>query len=912
MKNYLKLTAALTLSVSSLFVANVIADEESPTRISAIAPNCAAPGEEVSLAGYGFGAQNVMIDVGGETADVLKATGHSAEFLVPSTVLPGFTTVTTVNPGGQEGVIEFQVKGDEICGNNIDDDCDGVIDEVDECPLASIEIDTSPFDLNFSPGEMGNISTTVSFSTTDSTPFTISVTQQIITLSGPDGGIIISPSVGSGFISSSDKATVDNQEISALLDGVYEITTKAEVIETGEIVSSKVRVTVNSVQENLKIGAPGSEPGGLAPNSTTPVTFAAHVQSNKTVPIDVVLGGDVVIILNDQGIDGDIVADDGTFSGTADVDTTGMTSGDCISVTATAMQNSEIATSDTYDLCVTTFPLTLASSNLTNVVIDPVSGEPAVADEVLIIMSPGTTETVISTIANSIGGTVVGSIPGLNTYQLKLTTPVTSSSEFNQLLNDLEAFNEVISAEANVIVRGATVTPTDTQFSSQNGVKKIRADEAWTIARGGVTIAVVDSGADLDHPDLSSKIIKGKDFIDGDFTPEDEHGHGTHVAGIAAAKSNNSAGIAGVSWNSKILVVRVLDSSNGGSIGGVADGIRYAATHAKIINVSIESYGGVANATICNAVSYAINKDSIVIAAAGNKGSSTKSYPAACAGAIAVGNTTPSDTRASDSNYGSWVDLAAPGTNILSTVPKGGTCALCNSSGYNRLSGTSMSAPMVSGAAAVIISREPNAEVETRLKRTAMKLPNTNLGAGRIDLFEAVFNGSFEEGNLALWTRLGTASSKKSLGSIVPQDRDRMGSVSTGPAGTQVSGTLSQSFTIQPGVTSFPISFKYAFVTEEYPEFVGSIFDDSLKIVLVTPAGNSITLAEESVNTSSFTAIGGIDFPGGDTTVGWTGWKSVSQTITVTDGPGTYQIFLQDAGDSVYDTEVLIDEIKFK
>lgn len=179
-------------------------------------------------------------------------------------------------------------------------------------------------------------------------------------------------------------------------------------------------------------------------------------------------------------------------------------------------------------------------------------------------------------------------------------------------------------------------------------------------------------------------------------------------------------------------------------------------------------------------------------------------------------------------------------------------------------------------------------------------------------MFEAVFDGSFEEGNLSLWTRMGTASSTKALGGIMPPDRERMGSVSTGPSGAQTAGSLMQDFTIQDGVTSFPLRFKYAFVSEEFPEFVGTIFDDSLRIVLRTPGGNEITLAEESVNLSSFMAIGGIDFPEGDMTVGWTGWKSVSMTIPVADGPGSYAIFLEDAGDAIFDTETLIDAIQFK
>lgn len=907
-------TALLVLA--AVLSPDVSADENGPPpRVLAVAPSCALPGETVSLAGRGFGAHNVSIDVGGLIAEVLQATGHNAEFIVPPTSPPGFTTVTAVNPGGEGGVIDFQVEGAEICGNGIDDDCDGGIDEVDECPLASIEIDTSPFDLALAPGETGNISTSVSFTTTGSDPFTIVVTQQIAELSGPVGGISISPGVVGGFVASMDHATVDNQEVTAISNGKYEITTIAEVVETGELVSAVALVTVESALQGISVGLPGSVPGGLAPGTLTSVVFSAQViGADTTTPVDVLLNGDLGQILDDQGEDGDIAADDGTFSGAIFVDTAGMAPGDCFNVFAVATQGSDTATSDEYQLCVSSLPLDLAPSDVSTTVPDPVSGETAVADEILILVVPGTPDDVISGIAESVNGVVVGSIPGLHVYQVKLQIPVSSSAALAQIIADLEFNTEVVSAEANVIGGGSAVTPSDSRFSSQDGVKKIRADEAWVIARGTTTIAVVDSGADLDHPDLSSKIVNGTDFVNGG-TPEDEHGHGTHVAGIAAATTDNSVGIAGVSWNSKILVIRWLDFTNKGFMSNLAAGIKEAADKgARIINVS----GGATGSKIitCDAVSYATGKGSMVVAAAGNNGNSTNYYPAACPGAIAVGNTTLSDSRASNSNFGSWVDLAAPGTNILSTVPVGGTCTHCNSTGYKRLSGTSMASPMVSGSAAVVLSREPtltNAQVETRLERTAVKLASSaKLGAGRIDLFEAVFNGSFEEGNLALWQRQGTASSKKSLGSIIPQHRDRMGSVSTGPAGAQTAGNLSQSFTIQPGVTSFQISFKYAFVTEEYPEFVGTIFDDSLTITLETPAGSLITLAEESVNASSFTSIGGIDFPGGDTTVGWTGWKTVSQTIPVTGGSGTYRIFVTDAGDTIYDTETLIDDINFE
>lgn len=889
-----------------------------PPRVHSVAPACAAPGETVSVSGHGFGAHNVKIKVGGELSEVSMANGHSAEFIVPSSSTPGNTTITVVNPGGQGGTIDFQVKGAEICGNGIDDDCDGEVDEVDECPLASLDVDTSPFDITLAPGEVGNIATTVNFSTTGSNTFHIVVTQEVAEVSGPASGINISPNVVGGFTTSMDQTTVDNQEITAVSEGVYQITTTGKISETGEVKSSLATVRVVSNLQTLGIGVPGSDPGGVAPDTSTQIVFTAQVQgTDNTNSVNVLLTGDLStpINLNDQGVDGDIAPNDGTFSGTTIIDTTGKVAGTCLEFFASATQGTTSVTSDPYQLCVSSLPLELdVLSNLTNPVIDPVSGEPAVADEVLIHVVQGTLDPVISQIAGSVGGTVVGAIPGLNVYQVRLQNPVLNSAELAQIISDLESFPEVIQAEANVIDEGQAVTPSDTQFSSQGGLTKIRADEAWTIARGTRTIAVVDSGADLNHPDLASKIIKGKDFVDGDNDPEDEHGHGTHVAGIAGAVTNNSQGIAGVSWGSKILVVRVFGSSGTGTAAGIASGIKHAADRgARIINIS---GGGTGGQTVkCSAVSYAVTKKSMMIAAAGNNGNSTQFYPAACAGAIAVGNTTLSDSRASTSNFGSWVDLAAPGTNILSTVPVGGTCTHCNSTGYKQLSGTSMAAPMVAGAAAVVMSRQPvltNSEVETRLKRTAVKLPSANLGDGRIDLFEAVFNGSFEEGNLALWTRLGTASSKKILGGIMPQDRERMGSVSTGPAGAQTAGTLIQGFTIQPGVASFPITFKYAFVTEEYPEFVGTQFDDSLKITLVTPSGSEIILAEESVNGSSFTGIGGIDFPGGDTTVGWTGWKTVTKTIPVTGGSGVYKIFLTDAGDAIYDTETLIDGIQFK
>ncbi|MDF1584388.1 MAG: choice-of-anchor L domain-containing protein [Methyloprofundus sp.] len=123
---------------------------------------------------------------------------------------------------------------------------------------------------------------------------------------------------------------------------------------------------------------------------------------------------------------------------------------------------------------------------------------------------------------------------------------------------------------------------------------------------------------------------------------------------------------------------------------------------------------------------------------------------------------------------------------------------------------------------------------------------------------------------------------------------------------------MSQSFQVQDGVTSVPITFKYAFISEEYPEWVGTQFNDSLVIRLKSPNGSVTTLANETINSAGFSPISGIDFPGGDSTVGWTGWKTVTQEIPITAGEGEYEILLEDAGDSIYDTVLLIDHIQFK
>ena len=246
-----------------------------------------------------------------------------------------------------------------------------------------------------------------------------------------------------------------------------------------------------------------------------------------------------------------------------------------------------------------------------------------------------------------------------------------------------------------------------------------RADEQWGLAAidafdvwsgnsllSSVTIAIVDSGVRMSHEDLSASIVPGWDFVGHDPDPTDEHGHGTHVAGISAAISNNGVGIASPAGGAKIMPVRVLDASGQGTVIGVSDGIRYAADNgADIINLSIG--GDTDTFTLRSAVEYAINKGCLVVAAAGNDNSTQIGYPARYAGVLIAASISISpnpDYLYAESYFSNYNDsyasrtIHAPGEKILSTY-------YTHDSAYQYLSGTSMATPYISGMAAAIKTR---------------------------------------------------------------------------------------------------------------------------------------------------------------------------------------------------------------
>jgi thermitase len=302
-----------------------------------------------------------------------------------------------------------------------------------------------------------------------------------------------------------------------------------------------------------------------------------------------------------------------------------------------------------------------------------------------------------------------------------------------QAIQALQNNPNVEYVEPNYIL-SATWTPNDTYYSGyQYGLRTTQTNLAWDVAQGSSSqeIAVLDSGVDYTHPDLDGKTILGYDFVDDDNAPMDANGHGTHVAGIAAAETNNATGISGMAPNTKILAVRVLDAAGSGSLDDVANGIRYAAdAGAEVINLSL---GCDCHTTALeSAVNYAWNKGVVVVAAAGNDNVSATFEPASYTNVIAVGAVNDRDRKASFSNYGTWVDVVAPGVSIASTYP---------GNQYVYMDGTSMASPYVAGLAALLKGQgRTNVQVRQAIELTADPVSGTGRYStyGRINSFDAV------------------------------------------------------------------------------------------------------------------------------------------------------------------------------
>jgi len=349
-----------------------------------------------------------------------------------------------------------------------------------------------------------------------------------------------------------------------------------------------------------------------------------------------------------------------------------------------------------------------------------VSAADSVPGRVLVKPAANAAETAVQASLKAAGAREVGRVPQIGVRILQV--PEQAEARVIAALSNNPNFEF---AEPDYVA-SIILTPNDPYYAAyQWHLPRVGAPTAWDTTTGSanVTVAVVDSGVEATHPDLAGRVLAGYDYVNNDSDPSDDNGHGTAVAGVAAARGNDGIGVAGAAWNVSILPVKVMNSSGSGSYSAIANGVTFSADRgARIINLSL---GGTAtSSTLQSAVSYAWNKNCVIIAAAGNNGSSTTVYPAAYPNVIAVSATTSADTMASFSSYGSFVDLSAPGQDITTSWPGGG---------YTTISGTSFSSPLTAGVAALALSRNPalsNSQIN------ALLIANTDdLGAAGYDIY---------------------------------------------------------------------------------------------------------------------------------------------------------------------------------
>lgn len=347
-------------------------------------------------------------------------------------------------------------------------------------------------------------------------------------------------------------------------------------------------------------------------------------------------------------------------------------------------------------------------------------------------IKPGQT-TAARSFYKSIGATVKRSLPQIGWEVIKLKSNMTVQAGLTKLRT-----SKAILVSEPAPLRYAFDLPNDPMVSQQYSITRMQLPQAWEVGKGNPTaiVAILDTGVDINHPDLKAACLPGIDTADGDNNPIGTNSHGTHVAGISAGVGNNGVGIAGIAYGASILPVKVFpDGIDGASADALSAGLIWATDHgANVINMSL---GGPGSAQIEeDAMDYAHAHNVVLVASAGNAGVSTKNFPGAYPPCICVGATDAGDQKADFSNFGAdWVDVAAPGVDVLSTLPN---------NTYGNASGTSMSSPNVAGVATLIISRAGVGtftadEVREIIESTCDPVGNW-VAFGRVNAFQAILH----------------------------------------------------------------------------------------------------------------------------------------------------------------------------
>jgi subtilisin family serine protease len=326
------------------------------------------------------------------------------------------------------------------------------------------------------------------------------------------------------------------------------------------------------------------------------------------------------------------------------------------------------------------------------------------------------------------GGYVVGQITNLGVYVVALPAAASEAAVANLLSRN----PHIKFAEPDAVVE-PVFAPSDPYYGNEWHLFTIGASSAWDRSLGtGVTVAILDSGIDATHPDFQGQLVSGWNFYDNNSSTADVYGHGTEVAGVIGAIGNNGIGVAGVAWGAKLMPIRVTDTSGNGYISMLASGLTYAADHgARVANMSfaVQSYS-----TIQTAAQYLRNKGGVACNSAGNYGTLDSTPPTDSL--VSVSATDSTDTLASWSSYGPYVDVSAPGVGIWTTTLGGG---------YAAPSGTSFSSPLTCGVIALMMAANPAlapSQIVGLLESTAVDLGTPGYdyyyGYGRINAAAAV------------------------------------------------------------------------------------------------------------------------------------------------------------------------------
>lgn len=395
-----------------------------------------------------------------------------------------------------------------------------------------------------------------------------------------------------------------------------------------------------------------------------------------------------------------------------------------------------------------------------------------VADQLLIRFWPGTTPARQADVIDQAGATVERRLGSLGVVVARM-----APARRDAALRQLRASRWVVSAERNALVGQLDITPNDSFWADQWGLRRIGLPTAWDRTRGSssVVVAVLDTGVDAGHPDLTDAVLAGFNIVADNADTHDEQGHGTAAAGIIAARTNNRQGVAGICWVCSILPVKVIGADGTGTMDDLALGIvRAVDSGARVISMSIGGPAG--SATLDQAIAYATAKNAVLVAAAGNSGSSAPFYPAANPDVISVAGTDESDRLYSWSNYGDWARVTAPGCNPAPAL----------SGGYVIFCGTSSATPVVSGLIALELSLVPGASVPAVVQAiTETTRPaNAAVARGRID---APASLSALARNAGLTDRVSLRPASWSLrGSLTRQRPTRLYQHLAGPGPTTI------------------------------------------------------------------------------------------------------------------------------